>query len=376
MPFSLIASKGRHMEASSFGQFWWTNQDSSTFAMINGAYAPNYSAGELSAYGKLFYHLSPSASAALLVSSCGPRSASGIFPGPQRCKPVVWAGPAPGGGVQMFTTCFDSAGNDVSRDRCFNAAYASTQTVVVGSGDGVATAELTPGAAGVTASTNDSNAPSDTVDNSVYTRWSGVGDGAWIKYDLGASRLIRDVQVGVFQGNWRWNHFDLQVSDDAASWTTVATYLTGSGTTTNEENYDVPDVRGRYVRYVGHGATLRPGAPPVGHPPPRYPARHHALEQSHRGQHLRSTVDRRRAEEQSDDGFRATRVVATDASNRKREPRRARRPSSCSGIDTSTPTAVCSSSSTTGVRPGPAGCAESRPREPRWPRAAPPAPRS
>ena len=119
--------------------------------------------------------------------------------------------------------------------------------------------EVTPPASGVSASTQDSNVPANTVDNSLSTRWSGNGSGAWIQYDLGAVRTIGHVRVAVHSGNARRNNFDLLLSSDQAAWTMVFSGQS-SGTTTAEETYDFADQNARYVRYLGRGATLATGA--------------------------------------------------------------------------------------------------------------------
>jgi glucose/arabinose dehydrogenase len=112
--------------------------------------------------------------------------------------------------------------------------------------------ELTPAGSAVTTSTSDTNVGANTVDNNLATRWSGNGDGAWVKFDLGSSRTIGHVGVAVYQGNIRRNRFDVQVSSDNSSWTTVFSGES-SGTTTNEQMYDFADASGRWVRYLGHG---------------------------------------------------------------------------------------------------------------------------
>jgi hypothetical protein len=119
--------------------------------------------------------------------------------------------------------------------------------------------EVTPGAAGVTASTNDGNLPGNTVDNSLSTRWSGSGDGAWIRFDLGSVRTVGHVRVAAHQGNLRRNRFDVQVSLDNMSWDTVRAGAQTSGTTTAEEEFDFDDVPAQWVRYLGHAATLNAG---------------------------------------------------------------------------------------------------------------------
>jgi lysophospholipase L1-like esterase len=113
--------------------------------------------------------------------------------------------------------------------------------------------EITPGAAGVAASTNDGNVPGNAVDNNLVTRWSANGDGQWLRLDLGAVRTVSYVKVAAYQGNTRRNTFDLQVSSDNATWTNVLTGAMTSGTSTAEETFDFTDRGARYVRYLGHG---------------------------------------------------------------------------------------------------------------------------
>jgi len=130
-----------------------------------------------------------------------------------------------------------------------------TPTATLTPTPGGAFVEITPAAAGVTASTNDGNVPGNTVDGSLATRWSANGDGAWIQYDLGAVKTLAFVRIAVYNGNARQNRFDLQASTDNTTWTNVLANALTSGTTTAEEDHDFPDVAARWVRYVGHGAT-------------------------------------------------------------------------------------------------------------------------
>ena len=121
--------------------------------------------------------------------------------------------------------------------------------------------EITPAASAVTASTNDGNLPGNVVDNNLVTRWSGSGDGAWLQLDLGTNRTVSRVSVAVYQGNVRRNHFDIQYSTGGGIWTNALTGVSSSGTTTVEEPYDFPaPVTARWVRYLGHAATLNSGA--------------------------------------------------------------------------------------------------------------------
>jgi beta-glucanase (GH16 family) len=119
--------------------------------------------------------------------------------------------------------------------------------------------EITPGAGGVSASSSDANVPANAVDNNVSTRWSASGDGQWLRLDLGSVRAVSHVRVAAYQGNLRRNRFDIQVSSDNATWTTVLAGAETSGTSTAEQTFDFANVNARYVRYVGHGATLNAG---------------------------------------------------------------------------------------------------------------------
>jgi hypothetical protein len=111
--------------------------------------------------------------------------------------------------------------------------------------------EVTPGPGGVTASTYDGNVPANTVDNNLNTRWSAEGDNQWIAYDLGSARTVGYLRIAVYLGNQRRNVFDIQTSGNGTSWTTIWS-AESSGTTTQEQTYDFPDVQTRYIRYLGH----------------------------------------------------------------------------------------------------------------------------
>jgi hypothetical protein len=115
--------------------------------------------------------------------------------------------------------------------------------------------EITPSTA--TASTHDGNVANNAVDNSLSTRWSANGDGQWLQVDLGSTRTISYVRVAAYNGNTRQNRFDIQVSGSSTGpWTNALTGGLTSGTTTNEQTFDFPDVTGRYVRYLGHMNTV------------------------------------------------------------------------------------------------------------------------
>src|SRR6266699_1864849 len=114
-------------------------------------------------------------------------------------------------------------------------------------------ADLTPlTAASVVASANDGNAPQNTLDKSLATRWSAQGDGQWIRYDLGALVAIDHLDIAWYLGDTRIASFDIQVSPDTVTWTQVFSGQS-SGQTLQLESYAFPTTADRYVRIVGHG---------------------------------------------------------------------------------------------------------------------------
>ncbi len=116
-----------------------------------------------------------------------------------------------------------------------------------------------PSPISVVASTDDgSNVPSNTLDNSLATRWSARGDGQWIRYDLGTIVTMDHVDIAWYVGDTRSTYFDIEVSSDTVIWTMVFSGQS-SGQTLQFERYDFPATAGRYLRIVGHGNSLLTG---------------------------------------------------------------------------------------------------------------------
>lgn len=112
-----------------------------------------------------------------------------------------------------------------------------------------------PGSA-VSASADDGNVPANTVDGSLDTRWSANGAGQWIRYDLGSVKSARHLKIAWLNGDTRTSMFDIQISTDGSTWTTVLTDAQSSGSTTALETVDISDTNGRYVRYLGYGNNV------------------------------------------------------------------------------------------------------------------------
>ncbi len=131
--------------------------------------------------------------------------------------------------------------------------------------------QLTPSA--VLANGNDGNLPSNTLDDRLDTRWSNLGQGAWIDYDLGGGKSLSGVTIAWHQGDQRSSNFVVSTSPDGLTYTPAYTGRS-SGTTTAAETYAFTARTARHVRITVNGNSLndwasiaeaRPcGAPVVG----------------------------------------------------------------------------------------------------------------
>ncbi len=109
--------------------------------------------------------------------------------------------------------------------------------------------------ASVYASTHDGNTPSNTQDDNLNTRWSALGDLAWVSFDLGSNKTVTDVGVAFYKGDQRTATINIETSTDNNTWETV---YSGEqpGSTTAIQNINVTETTARYVRIVGYGNTV------------------------------------------------------------------------------------------------------------------------
>ena len=107
-----------------------------------------------------------------------------------------------------------------------------------------------------TSSSNESATlgPANAVDGNTGTRWSsGFSDPQWIQVDLGATASITQVVL-----NWEAAYgkaFQIQVSDNASTWTTIFTTTTGTG---GVQTLNITG-SGRYVRMNGTARATQYG---------------------------------------------------------------------------------------------------------------------
>ncbi|WP_304439089.1 polysaccharide lyase family 7 protein [Microbulbifer sp. Q7] len=105
---------------------------------------------------------------------------------------------------------------------------------------------------GVTASSDDGNAPENTLDNSLSTRWSAQGNGQWIRYDLGSSYTVEALDIALYKGDQRTATLDIQTSSNGTDWQTVFSGNQPSSTA-NQQTFDVSDSVAQFVQIVGYG---------------------------------------------------------------------------------------------------------------------------
>jgi hypothetical protein len=128
------------------------------------------------------------------------------------------------------------------------------------SSDGLArdTSELTfacgdAKATAVTASDDDGNVPGNTVDGKTSTRWSCLGKGCSITYDLGASASFCGTGIAWYNGSSRKNTFTLSLSEDGQQFQQVFSGVS-SGTTSAAESYAMTG-SGRFLKITVNGNT-------------------------------------------------------------------------------------------------------------------------
>ena len=92
------------------------------------------------------------------------------------------------------------------------------------------------------------------IDELVENRWAVNGEG-WLQFDFGSVKNLHSMAFAGVTQTERAYKFDVLVSTDGVSWTTVHT---GGAPTTKEKMSILPlgDVQARYVKMIGRGNQL------------------------------------------------------------------------------------------------------------------------
>lgn len=98
---------------------------------------------------------------------------------------------------------------------------------------------------------NTSNTADKTIDFDLNTRWSSLGDGQWILYDLGETKIINSVDLAFYNGASRLAYFKITLINGNDS---IEVFNgSNSGTTNQLENYDTGGLEASQIRITGYG---------------------------------------------------------------------------------------------------------------------------
>lgn len=94
-----------------------------------------------------------------------------------------------------------------------------------------------------------------TIDQSLNNenRWEANEQNAQITLELGLRYLVKEVATAWFEGDTNKNSFDILVSEDGISFSTILTSELSSGNTNSFERFDIPDTVARFVRVISNG---------------------------------------------------------------------------------------------------------------------------
>jgi F5/8 type C domain-containing protein len=108
----------------------------------------------------------------------------------------------------------------------------------------------------IMASGSQSSSPArNAIDNNFNTRWSNLGLGSLITFDFGAERFLCNVDIAWYRGNERVINFTISTSNDSESWKPLV-MNSSSGTSSEPESYDLPDIAARYLQITVTGSSL------------------------------------------------------------------------------------------------------------------------
>jgi len=96
---------------------------------------------------------------------------------------------------------------------------------------------------------------SKAIDNSLApsNRWETSEAGAQLTIGLGYRHFVKEVGTAWFNGDQLSSSFDIAVSEDGGSYTTILSNESGSGSTNSVERFDLPDTVARFVRFTSNG---------------------------------------------------------------------------------------------------------------------------
>ncbi len=102
------------------------------------------------------------------------------------------------------------------------------------------------------ASSDDGNVAANAIDGDPNTRWSAQGEAQWIRFDLGKTAQVKEVDLAWHNALERMQTYQVDVSNDGTNYVVVANRRTSNLEATIEKlDFDV--VEARFVRVMGWG---------------------------------------------------------------------------------------------------------------------------
>ena len=104
-------------------------------------------------------------------------------------------------------------------------------------------------------SSEEENLPENVYDNDDTTRWSAEsvnGEAQWLQFEFTETKTIAGLDIAFHKGDERTTTFDIVVSQDGVTWTTLYSGMSG-GLTEELEYFDVENTDTKLVRIIGYG---------------------------------------------------------------------------------------------------------------------------
>lgn len=95
--------------------------------------------------------------------------------------------------------------------------------------------------------------PLEAVDGDLSTRWACLGEGCWLRVDLGRTRQLAAVQLAWHRAEERSSRYVVAVSEDGVSYTDVASGR--SARKAGLQRVELTAAAGRYIRVTVNGNT-------------------------------------------------------------------------------------------------------------------------
>ncbi len=105
----------------------------------------------------------------------------------------------------------------------------------------------------VLASLDDGNAPINTLDGDLSTRWSAFGLGHAIQFCLDTPTPLSCIDIAFYRGDTRMAIFDVELLTDNDTWVKVLDNAASSGTTLGLERFTFPTTTTHKIRITGYG---------------------------------------------------------------------------------------------------------------------------